>query len=584
MQAITGTGSMNTLLNVINVSFARGSVPLFENISLSINTGDRVGLVGHNGSGKSSLLSLISGAETPDEGEIRMPRGQKVAMVEQFVPSVLSQMSLIDAVLEILPVEERQQNRYQADELLAQLGFSVAHAELPLHSLSGGQQNLALLARAILLQPELLLMDEPGNHMDVMALQYLQQFLHSGHSGSLLMISHDRELLNSCCNRTVFLRDQRLYSFELPFDAASKALAERDVQAAKARHAEGKEIKRLQTSAKRLAEWGRAYDNEDLARKAKTIQKRVDKLKQEQTTLSRGSGLELHVETESLRSKSLLTIEKAPITIPGGGQRLLDIEFQYIRPGDRIALLGRNGVGKSTTINRLVDAIGTFDERIRVNPNVQLGYYDQELSQFQGACGRIDWLRERCELPDAPIKSVLLQNGVAYRDFDQPVNTLSGGECARLMFMLFQLNKPNLLILDEPTNHTDIQGRQQLERQLVESGATLIITSHDRRFIERVANRWWWINNRKLVELNGLEEFYAVISDDATSDAKSVATSKVPHTSGVPATDNQDDLLARIEALETLLSADRARKPKFQKPDRQLEWEREIDILWQKLD
>jgi len=532
---------MNTLLNVINVSFARGSVPLFENISLSINTGDRVGLVGHNGSGKSSLLSLISGAETPDEGEIRMPRGQKVAMVEQFVPSVLSQMSLIDAVLEILPVEERQQNRYQADELLAQLGFSVAHAELPLHSLSGGQQNLALLARAILLQPELLLMDEPGNHMDVMALQYLQQFLHSGHSGSLLMISHDRELLNSCCNRTVFLRDQRLYSFELPFDAASKALAERDVQAAKARH-------------------------------------------EEQTTLSRGSGLELHVETESLRSKSLLTIEKAPITIPGGGQRLLDIEFQYIRPGDRIALLGRNGVGKSTTINRLVDAIGTFDERIRVNPNVQLGYYDQELSQFQGACGRIDWLRERCELPDAPIKSVLLQNGVAYRDFDQPVNTLSGGECARLMFMLFQLNKPNLLILDEPTNHIDIQGREQLERQLVESGATLIITSHDRRFIERVANRWWWINNRKLVELNGLEEFYAVISDDATSDAKSVATSKVPHTSGVPATDNQDDLLARIEALETLLSADRARKPKFQKPDRQLEWEREIDILWQKLD
>ena len=290
------------------------------------------------------------------------------------------------------------------------------------------------------------------------------------------------------------------------------------------------------------------------------------------------------METESLRSKSLLTIEKAPITIPGGGQRLLDIEFQYIRPGDRIALLGRNGVGKSTTINRLVDAIGTFDERIRVNPNVQLGYYDQELSQFQGACGRIDWLRERCELPDAPIKSVLLQNGVAYRDFDQPVNTLSGGECARLMFMLFQLNKPNLLILDEPTNHIDIQGREQLERQLVESGATLIITSHDRRFIERVANRWWWINNRKLVELNGLEEFYAVISDDATSDAKSVATSKVPHTSGVPATDNQDDLLARIEALETLLSADRARKPKFQKPDRQLEWEREIDILWQKLD
>ncbi len=173
---------MNSLLNVLNVSFARGSRALFENISFSINTGDRVGFVGHNGSGKSSLLSLLAGAEQPDDGEIRMPRGLQVALVEQFVPAELIHLPLAEAVLENLPAETRQESGYRADELLTELGFSTSQLSLPLQALSGGQQNLALLARAIMLQPELLLMDEPGNHMDVMALEYLQTFLQSSRS------------------------------------------------------------------------------------------------------------------------------------------------------------------------------------------------------------------------------------------------------------------------------------------------------------------------------------------------------------------------------------------------------------------
>ncbi len=575
---------MNTLLNVLNVSFSRGSLPLFENISFSVSTGDRIGFVGHNGSGKSSLLSLLTGNEQPDDGEIRMPRGQRVALVEQFVPSRLSELSLAEAVLNILPDDQRQENRYQADELLERLGFTSAQVELPLHSLSGGQQNLALLARAILLDPELLLMDEPGNHMDVMALQHLQRFLLSSQSMSFLMISHDRELLSSCCSRTLFLRDHTLYSFDLPFDAAAEALAEHDVQAAKARHAEEKEIRRLQASAKRLAHWGKTYDNEDLARKAKTMQKRVDRLKQEQTTVSHGSGLELNLQTDSLRAKSLLTVENLQIVTPDGQHELLDIDFQYIRPGDRIALLGRNGVGKSTTINQLVNAIGKNDEQIRFNPNVNPGYYDQELNQFQGSRGRMDWLRDRSELPDARIKQVLLQNGISYADFNHAVDKLSGGECARLMFMLFQLNKPNFLILDEPTNHIDIQGREQLEQQLIESEATLIITSHDRRFIEHVANRWWWINNQKLIELNGLDEFYEVVSKDAEPEMPDTGLTENSPTSGQLVTDSVDTKLARIDELETLLREDKARKLKFQKPARQQEWEKEIAILWKDLE
>ncbi|MFK7860434.1 MAG: ABC-F family ATP-binding cassette domain-containing protein [Granulosicoccus sp.] len=574
---------MKTLLNVLDVSFTRGSLLLFEDISFSINSGDRIGFVGHNGSGKSTLLSLLAGNNQPDDGEIRMPRGQRVALVEQFVPEELIQLTLSEAVLCVMPVEQRPDNRYQVDKLLQELGFSVDQTALPLNSLSGGQQNLALLARAILLKPELLLMDEPGNHMDVMALAFLQKFLLSGQTIPFLMISHDRELLNNCCTRTIFLRDKRLYTFDLPFDAATEALSEHDVQNAKTRKAEEKEIRRLQASARRLALWGKNYDNEDLARKAKSMQKRAERLKQEQTTVSKGSGLALQVQADALRAKSLLTIEDLVIATPDGEQDLLRIEFQHIRPGDRIALLGRNGIGKSTTINRLVSSIGTYDEKVRFNPNVNHGYYDQLLEQFSGSEGRFDWLRDRSDVADDTIQQVLLQNGIAFAELERSVKTLSGGECARLMFMLFQIRKPNFLILDEPTNHIDIQGREQLEQQLIDADTTLLITSHDRRFIERVANRWWWIHDKKLVELNGLDEFYAVVEQDVLQEQAPSKSIDKMRNDVKKTTMTEYEKLARIDELEKLLREDKARKKKFQKPDRHRLWEEELASLWKGL-
>jgi len=329
--------------------------------------------------------------------------------------------------------------------------------------------------------------------------------------------------------------------------------------------------------------WGKTYDNEDLARKAKSMQKRVDRLKLEQTTVSKGSGLDLQLQTDSLRSKSLFTLENLEIVTPDGERTLLEIEFAHVRPGDRVALLGKNGVGKSTTINRLISAIGTVDDFVRFNPNVKVGYYDQELQQFETSRSRFDWLRDRCDQPDDRIKQVLLQNGIPYTEFDHSVNTLSGGESARLMFMVFQLNKPNFLVLDEPTNHIDIQGREQLEQQLIDAEATLLITSHDRRFIEGVANRWWWINDGQLIELSGLDEFYCAIELDTspqipTNKDEAVSTERIANQDL-----SEDAKLARIDELETLLKNDKARKAKFQKPQRQLEWEQELKRLWAEL-
>ena len=171
----------------------------------------------------------------------------------------------------------------------------------------------------------------------------------------------------------MFLRDQQLYAFDLPFEAAAQALAERDTQAAHLRDVEEKEIQRLQKSAKRLAQWGRDHDNEDLARKAKTMQKRVERLKEQQTELSEKSDLDVQVHSDEVRAKSMLTIEKLSVCTPDGKRKLLDIEFQHIRPGDRIALLGKNGVGKSSTLECLMHALQVTDECVRFNPRVKLG-------------------------------------------------------------------------------------------------------------------------------------------------------------------------------------------------------------------
>jgi ATP-binding cassette, subfamily F, member 3 len=581
---------MSVVLHLSNLTFSRRSQPLFDNVNFTIRHGDRIGLVGHNGSGKSTLLSLIVGAEQPDQGEIWMPRGLRLGVVEQFVPQLLLGKTLEQAVLDVLPEEQRRTDLYRVHTLLESLSFRSEQWRLGLESLSGGEQNLALLGRALVGEPDLLLMDEPGNHMDVVALAHLQRFLSAQCPYPFLLISHDRELLESTCNRTVFLRDKTLYSFDLPYEKAKTALADHDAQAWHHRQAEAKEIKRLQASAKRLAEWGKVYDNEDLARKAKAMQKRIDRLQDEQTFASKGSGLDVQLASETLRARSMLVLENLQVFTPDRQRKLVEGRFLHIKPGDRVALLGKNGVGKSTTLNLVLDAFETLNDAIRFNPNVQLGFYDQELREFSQPVGRFDWLRSRVDGHNERITQVLLQSGVAYVDFNQPVSELSGGERARMMFMLFRLRQPNFLILDEPTNHIDLEGREQLEQQLITSGATLLITGHDRRFIERVANRWWWINNGVLEELHNPQRFYDTVCTKtsappvATPTGNSVALQGMPsRRSSAPAQSTDDRLLQRMDELETLLAQDKARKAKFQKPALQRQWQSELDRLWAKL-
>ena len=588
---------MNNLLQIIDLNFAYQSEALFSDLNLLINRDDKIGLIGHNGCGKSTLLALINGKHSIDSGEIRKPRHLKIATVEQFIPNDLKTLTLADALLADYSNEQKPGELWRAQRLLQSLGFSNEQCLQTVNQLSGGQQNLLLIAKAQLSEPDLLLLDEPGNHMDILAMAQLEQYLANECRCAFMIISHDKHLLNNACDRTLFLRDKRCQKFELPFDQASALLLEQDEQAQQRLNDEQKEIDRLQSSAKRLAIIGRENDNAKLAKKAKSMQKKVGKLESDKTQLAEQSKLNLRLDNNSLdntiHAKQLVEINGLSLykgNQPKAENLLFEIDQLIIKPGDRIALLGINGVGKTTAVQAIkqayVDQLNeSFDvnQSIRFNPRTSLGFYDQELSLLESPLSRIDWLRDHTQANEAQIKQALIRSGIAYSEFDRPVNQLSGGEKSRMMFLSLALNNANFMILDEPTNHIDLAGKAQLTEQLINSQATLLITSHDRDFLDQIANRYLLINDGQLQALNHSDIFYQQLIDNSSassSETKQVAVKEEVTTDLL----DQAQLLERIEYLENKVELEKQQNKKRQKALLLKQWQDELALLWQQIE
>ena len=569
---------MTHLLQANQISFSRGARLLFRDLALTINAGDRIGLTGHNGSGKSSLLALLGGESEPDSGAVTRANCLRLQTVEQFIQEDLLELTLSEALAERLPADARQSEHYRVEKLLADLGFADREADFAVRDLSGGQHNRLMFARALICEPDLILFDEPTNHLDLATLQVFEKSL-VGLKAAFLLVSHDRAFLDAVTRSTLFLRDQQLHHFRLPYSRARKKLEELDTAAEARRRQEEKQLAKLKVSAKRLAVWGKVYDNEKLAKKARNMEKRIDRMEEEKTPVTAGSGLKLSLELSSLRANRILLIENEEVRAPDGSL-LFRIEKLMLRPGDRVALLGANGAGKTTLISRILQSwqAGETDAFATFNPRCTLGFYDQELQMLRPSLTLTEILHRHCPREsEYSCRAGLISAGFPYAEHNKEVRQLSGGEKARIMFLIIRLNQPALLILDEPTNHIDIQGREELEAQLLETGASLLITSHDRHFIEQVANRFVTIQKGELLELPSPLAFYA-------------SAPSPPHPTGrteaaIPArVRSEDDLLARIIELEQLLSSDLARRQKFQKPKRQAAWREELAELNRQLD
>ncbi|MDC9604741.1 ABC-F family ATP-binding cassette domain-containing protein [Xenorhabdus griffiniae] len=575
---------MSTLIQCNKVNFSINSKPLFSNLSITIKENDKIALVGYNGTGKTHLLKLLAGMEKPDDGVIEYANGLRLEMVSQFIDDALLEMTLLESISQkVKQIDEY--GDYKAVSMLYDFGFQDADFTTKVADLSGGQKTKLMFAMSAIVEPDIILFDEPSNHLDANTLKFFEDFFNNSLKSAFNIVSHDRNFLDNVTNQTIFLRDRQLTTFSLPFSQAFTALQEKDKADELRLKAEEKNIQRIQESARRLALWGKIHDNEKFARKAKSMEKRAEKLEKSKTKITEGETYRLSLDADSIKSKNMLQIGEEWIGYHQDGQfnPLFSINGMYIRPGDRIALLGDNGVGKSTFIHTLVEAYN--QTRNIFSPQCNMGYLDQELEKIPLNESIFDAVRNNTpNIDDITCKQQLIATGFKYADFNQRVGRLSGGERSRLMFLILKLNKHNFLILDEPTNHLDIFGKMELENELINTEMTILITSHDRAFIDNVANRFWLIKNGKLEEVTSSEGYYQFLNEKVIPYQKAVVKEQESTLDGVETLADEEEILQRIVVLEQNLAQDLARKPKHQKPKNQESWRKEIKKLYEMLE
>lgn len=565
---------MSTLLTAQSLRVDTAFGTLFDSLSFTLKKGDRIGLLGDNGCGKSTLLKVLDGTDFPAAGTVALAGHCMMARVEQHLPEAIYPLTMLDAVLAQLPAAERDSLRWKAETLLASMGFTPQDTALQSSTLSGGQHTRLLLARALISEPDLLLLDEPSNHLDLPTMLWLEQFLQNW-AGSFVLVSHDRQLLDAVTNGSWILRDKTLHYFALPCTAARKALVAKDESDALRHKAEQKEIDRVAASAKRLATWGKVYDNEDLARKAKQMEKQVERLKESQTEVTAGSQWTLTLRGDALRADRLLEMDNLDVPPAPGLPALFRVDIARLKSGDRVAIIGRNGCGKSSLMKLIWQQCRAEQstDTLKLHPRVAPGYYDQTLHQLPDDAPLLDALEPFAPNPQDR-KMALISAGFPWARHGQLVSTLSGGERSRLLFVGLTLARYSLLMLDEPTNHLDMEGKEALAATLQQFEGGVLLVSHDRQLIAQSCNRFWLIEDGKLSEWHDADAVFERLRESSGL-TQPVDTALPRDETPSP----YDDVLERLVALETLLAEDLARKPKHQKPQLQAQWRKEIEDL-----
>jgi ATPase subunit of ABC transporter with duplicated ATPase domains len=498
-----------TSLNLRNVG-AIAHTPLFQNLNLVIGEGDRLGLVAANGAGKSTLLKCLAGHMEPTEGDIIGSRGLRVALVEQDVPAGLLDLSLHDMLLTALPVDERITQEWRVDMVLDEFETPADLRGLPMRALSGGWQRLALIARAWITQPDMLLLDEPTNHLDLEKLFKLESWINTaGYTAPIVVASHDRDFLDACTSKTLFLRPEESIAFAHPYRRARDLLEAHDAAAYAQREKTLREVKRLRQSAQELRNVGINSGSDAAQVKSAQIRRRAEALEQSARSVHKERTGEIRLGNRGTHARVLVALENVTVHTPDA-RKLFTIPKLEVAQGDRIVVLGRNGTGKSQLVQLLHRAMLAPDglPGIRVSPSLALGYVDQDMRQLPDKVTAHDFILSRFRLGDQRSRAVLAEAGFSIERQGLPIAKLSPGQKARLGLLVLRLSEPNFYLMDEPTNHVDIPGREQLEAEILDAEATCIVVSHDRSFVKAIGTRFLLIDKGRLREIDGPETFY----------------------------------------------------------------------------
>ena len=495
-------------ISLRNVNITAG-VPLAQGLNFVIGNGERLGLVAGNGGGKTTLLKAIAGMAEPSGGEIARSRGLRLGLVEQDVPAALLGLTLHEAVRGALPPEDRETEAWRVDVVLDGFGAPEAMRNRKVTELSGGWQRLMLIARVWVNQPDALLLDEPTNHLDLGKLLHLEDWINTAARDiPVIVASHDRDFLDAVTNRTLFLRPGSSRFFALPYSAARRALAEEDA-AGEVRLERGlKEAKQLRKQAAKLTNIGINSGSDLLTVKAKQLKDRASRIEEAALPVHRERTGEIRLANSGTHARVLLALEDVTVATPDG-EPLFRTGKLHVFQGDRIVLLGRNGAGKSQFVRLLRRAITEPDSvpGIKVTPSVVLGYVDQDMSQLS-ARSTPDDVVGAFRIGDARSRALLAAAGFPVDRQQRPVGQLSLGQRARLGLLALRLTEPNFYLMDEPTNHVDIAGREALESEILTHQATGILVSHDRSFVRNVGTRFLMIDGKRLREVESADSFF----------------------------------------------------------------------------
>ncbi|MCL4803291.1 MAG: ATP-binding cassette domain-containing protein [Anaerolineae bacterium] len=529
------------IVNLDHVSVSLAARPIFGDLAWEIQRDQRIGLVGPNGTGKSTLMKLIAQEVKEDSGTIfrlsgltigrleqepELPPGRTVLQeslsalpelgdIERELESVADRMSKPEvygnekALEKAIRVQERLLHQFEqlggaryestVKETLTSLGMTSEIWATKTEHLSGGQKKLVMLAKLLVQQPSLLLLDEPDNHLDLHSKRALEKIIRD-YPGCVIIISHDRYLLDEVATHIAELAYGRLTQYTGNYTAYATERAIRRLRQQQLYAAQQKEIARIEAAIARFELWASLVVNERHIRQARSRQKMLDKMdKIEKVTDAKRMTLDLNGWRGS---NKVLDLVNVGLRFENGKTLFSSLNLT-IWHGERVGLVGPNGAGKSALLKLLLDPDSATSGEIKRGPSIQIGYYSQEQETLDPAQDLISCIRQAAPLTQEAAVAFLLKFLFTYDQVQQPIGKLSGGERSRLQLARLVLQRPNLLLLDEPTNNLDIPAIEVLEETLNEFVGTALIISHDRYFLDKTVDRIIELRNGRLTEFLG---------------------------------------------------------------------------------
>ncbi len=512
------------MITINGITVRLGGQTILDRASATIPAGARVGLIGRNGAGKSTLMKTLIGQIEPDDGTVEMPRKTRLGYIAQEAPS--GTQTPFEAVLAADVERSRllEESEHCADpdrlgdlyerllaidaytaparaaRILLGLGFDEAMQAQPLDSFSGGWKMRVALAALLFSAPDVLLLDEPSNHLDLEATLWLESFL-KGYPGTLIVISHERDLLNNVVDTILHLQGGKLALYSGSYDSFEAQRAERAAQIASARASQEAQRARLQDYIAR---------NSARASTAKQAQSRAKMLAKMQpiTALMEDPSLSFDFPSPDELRPPLITLDLASVGY--GAKPILQRLNLRIDPDDRVALLGRNGNGKTTLARLLAAQLVPMEGAMRASGRMRVGYFTQyQVEELASDATPLEHMTRAMEgKSPAAVRAQLGRFGFSGHHATAKVAKLSGGERARLALALITREAPHLLILDEPTNHLDVDAREALVQALNDYEGAVILISHDRHMVELTADRLVLVENGTATDYPGSMEDY----------------------------------------------------------------------------